>query len=198
MLSRLTSHEQTIIRLLYGLEENDGRTLTPKEIAALLGVVPKTIQRTARRALRKLRLPAQMVVPASHTPRQQGRTQAEMHAQHLARRAEQEAKVAAAYARLEAQEEPMTMLALAREAQVGTTIANRYLCARWGTVQQRLEQAYAKLVPEAGAITVERLARAARVSERAASDFLHGQRGTVRQARPRRKAVLTAIGTVSA
>jgi hypothetical protein len=70
-----------------------------------------------------------------------------------------------------------------------TTIANAYLCRRWGTIPQRLERAYADLVPTGVAITVERLARAARVGERAASDFLHEQRGTIRQARPRQKPV---------
>ncbi len=102
--------------------------------------------------------------------------------------------MADAYARLEAQGVVITMLALAQAAQVGTTIANAYLCKRWGTVQQRLEQAYARLVTEDGPITVERLAKAARVSERASSNFLHVQRGTVRQVHPRRKSLLPSSG----
>jgi RNA polymerase sigma factor (sigma-70 family) len=181
LLGRLTPREQTMLRLFYGLEEADGRTLTRQEIAALLGIAPRTVQRALKRALRKLHATPQETTP---TPGQRI-PEAEKQAQRQARRAAQEASVAAAYARMEAQGLPITMLALAREAQVGTTIANAYLCQRWGTVPQRLEQAYAELAPTAAAITVERLAKAARVSERAASDFLHGQRGTTRQSRPR-------------
>ncbi len=88
---------------------------------------------------------------------------------------------------MEAEGRAITMLRLAQEAQVGTTIANAYLCRRWGTVPQRLERAYATLVESGAVITVRGLGKAARVSERAASDFLHGQRGTTRQKRPRHK-----------
>lgn len=192
LLSQLTSREQTIMRLLYGLEETDGRTLNAKEVAAHLGVVPRTIQQAVRRALRKLRMVPDTAAPASATRSHQAASQAEKQEKRLARRAEQEAQVAGAYVRLEAQGRPITMLALAQEAQVGTTIANRYLCAQWGTVAQRLHRAYAERVPQAGSITVEQLAKAARVSERAASDFLHRQRGTVRQARSRRNSVPTS------
>src|SRR5260370_31634928 len=82
-------------------------------------------------------------------------------AERQARRAAQEASLAEAYARL--------------EAQVSSTIANAYLCRRWGTVPQRLQRAYAELIQMGAAITVERLAKAARVGEQAASDFLHEQ-----------------------
>src|SRR5260370_26959847 len=47
-------------------------------------------------------------------------------AERQARRAAQEASLAEAYARL--------------EAQVSSTIANAYLCRRWGTVPQRLQR----------------------------------------------------------
>jgi RNA polymerase sigma factor (sigma-70 family) len=186
LLARLTPREQTVLRLYYGLEESDGRRLTRQEIAALLGVVPGTVQGALKRALRKLRTAPKE--RANSTPGQRI-PEAEKQAQRLARRAEQEANLVQAYTWLEAQELPITMLALAREAQVGTTMANAYLCQRWGTIPQRLERAYAQLVPTEAVITVERLARTARVSERAASDFLHVQRGTTRQARPRQTPV---------
>jgi RNA polymerase sporulation-specific sigma factor len=186
LLARLTPREQMVLRLFYGLEESDGRRLTRQEIAALLGVVPGTVQGALKRALRKLRTAPQERANQTHGQRMQD---AEKQAQRLARRAEQEASLVQAYTRLEAQGLPITMLALAREAQVGTTMANAYLCQCWGTVPQRLERAYAELIPTEAAITVERLAKTARVSERAASDFLHVQRGTTRQARSRQKTV---------
>jgi len=166
-----------------------------REIAALLGVVPGTIQQAVARSFRKLRIVARTAQHMPQSTNRQATKEAESkQAQCKARRAEQEARVADAYARLEAQGVVITMLALAQAAQVGTTIANAYLCKRWGTVQQRLEQAYARLVTEDGPITVERLAKAARVSERASSNFLHVQRGTVRQVHPRRKSLLPSSG----
>jgi DNA-binding CsgD family transcriptional regulator len=186
LLARLTPREQTVLRLYYGLEGSDGRRLTRREIAALLGVVPGTVQGALKRAMRKLRTAPQERANPTHGQLMQD---AEKPAQSLAWRAEQEASLVQAYTRLEAQGLPITMLALAREAQVGTTMANAYLCQRWGSVKQRLERAYAQLTATEAAITVERLAKTARVSERAASDFLHVQRGTTRQARPRQKPV---------
>jgi len=181
LLGRLTTREQTVLRLFHGLDEADGRTLTRKEIAALLGVAPQTVRDAFRRAVRKLR-----AAPKEPAPRPEPR---DREAERQARRAAQQASLDQAYTRLESQGLPITMLSLAREAQVSTTTANAYLCQRWGTVPQRLERAYAQLIQMATAITVERLAKAARVGERAASDFLHVQRGTTRQARPRHKVV---------
>ena len=181
LLVRLTPRERTILRLFSGLDEADGRTLSRTEIAALLGLTPGAVKGAIRRALRKLR-----AAPKEPPPAQEPR---DKEAERQARRAAQEASLDRAYARLEAQGLPITMLALAREAQVGTTVANSYLCRRWGTVPQRLDRTYAALALTGAFITVERLAKAARVSERAASDFLHVQRGTARQARPRHKPV---------
>ena len=181
LLIRLTPREQRILRLFYGLDEADGRTLSRTEIAALLDLTPGAVKGAIRRALRKLR-----AAPKEPPPAQEPR---DKEAERQARRAAQEASLDQAYAHLEAQGLPITMLALAREAQVGTTVAHAYLCRRWGMVSQRLERAYAELVLTGAFITVERLAKAARVSERAASDFLHVQRGTSRQARPRHKPV---------
>ena len=185
LLARLTPRERTVLRLCYGLDAADGRQLRRSEIAALLGVAPGAVKGVLRRAFHKLRS-----APKEVTRLEERREkEAEKHAQRQGRSAAQQASLDQAYARLEAQGVPITMVRLAQEAQVGTTTANAYLCRRWGTIPQRLERAYADLVPTGVAITVERLARAARVGERAASDFLHAQRGTTRQARPRHKAM---------
>jgi RNA polymerase sigma-E/F/G factor len=185
LLARLTAHERTVLRLCYGLDEADGRILSRTEIAALLGVTPGAVKGAIRRALRKLRATPREIV----TVEERRKREAERHTQNEAKRAAQEASLEEAYGRLEAQGYPITMLTLAREAQLGTTPANAYLRRRWGTIPQRLQRAYSELVQRAAVITVERLARTARVGERAASDFLHVQRGTTRRARPRHKAL---------
>ncbi len=183
LLGRLAPHERTVLRLFYGLDEADGRTLSRSEIAALLGITLDAVKKTLQRAIRKL-----CAVPQEANRREEQRKMVvEKQAARQARCLAQEAGLEAAYARLEAQGLPITMLRLAQEAQVGTTLANAYLCRRWGTIPQRLQRAYTELVQAAAVITVERLARTARVGERAASDFLHIQRGTTRRARPRRK-----------
>jgi RNA polymerase sigma factor (sigma-70 family) len=185
LLARLTAHERTVLRLCYGLDEADGRTLSRTEVAVLLGITPAAVKAAIRRAFHKMRAAPKEVVIVE----EQRKRGSERHTQHEAKRAAQEASLEEAYVRLEAQGCSITMLRLAQEAQVGTTPANAYLRRRWGTIPQRLQQAYSELVQAATVITVERLARAARVGERAASDFLHVQRGTTRQARLRHKAV---------
>jgi hypothetical protein len=124
--------------LFYGLEEADGRTLSRTEIAAHLSRAPGAVKGAIRRALRKLR-----AAPKEPPPRQEPR---DKEAERQAQRAAQEVSLDQAYARLEAQGLPITVLTLALEAQVGTSAANAYLCRRWGTVPQRLERAYAELL----------------------------------------------------
>lgn len=119
--------------LFYGLEEADGRTLSRTEIAAHLSLAPGAVKGAIRRALRKLR-----AAPKDPPPRQEPR---DKEAARQAQRAAQEVSLDQAYARLEAQGLPITMLTLALEAQVGTSVANAYLCRRWGMVPQRLERA---------------------------------------------------------
>lgn len=119
--------------LFYDLEEADGRTLSRTEIAAHLSLAPGAVKGAIRRALRKLR-----AAPKEPPPRQEPR---DKEAEQQAQRAAQEVSLDQAYVRLEAQGLPITMLTLALEAQVGTSVANAYLCWRWGTVPQRLERA---------------------------------------------------------
>jgi RNA polymerase sigma factor (sigma-70 family) len=183
-----------VLRLLYGLDEADRRTLSRREIVAHLGVAPGAVKGDLRRAFHKLRAAPLDAAQLEKQRQQEAERQAQRQARQAvqederqARRAEQEASLDQAYARMEAEGRAITMLRLAQEAQVGTTIANAYLLRRWGTVPQRLERAYAALVESGAVITVRGLGKAARVSERAASDFLHGQRGTTRQKRPRHK-----------
>lgn len=191
LLARLSAREQMVLRLYYGVEEADGRTLSRTEIAVLLGVTPTAVKGVLQRALRKLRAAPKPATPAQE-PREK---EAERQAQREAKRAVETARLAQAYVRLEAQGRAITMLTLAQEAQVQTTSASVYLCQCWGTIADRLQRAYAQLIPTEAAITVERLAKAARVGERAASDFLHEQRGTTRQARPRHQAMQLSAGT---
>lgn len=134
LLAALTQREQQVIRLSYGLDEADGRTFTRKEIAALLGIVPGGVQRTLRRALRKLRTPQVQQARSATQSQVMQEKQARLAAEREVKRAVEEARLteAEAYTRLKAQGIAITMLRLAQEAQVGTSIANTYLCARWG------------------------------------------------------------------
>jgi len=114
--------------LFYGLEEADGRTLSRAP-------QPRTRSRKGRD---QARLAQAACCSQGTPPRQEPR---DKEAGQQTQRTAQEVSLDQAYARLEAQGLPITMLTLALEAQVGTSVANAYLCRRWGMVPQRLERA---------------------------------------------------------
>ena len=54
-ISRLSEREQTIIRLRFGLGNADGKELTQKEVAELLGISQSYISRLEKKIMRRLK-----------------------------------------------------------------------------------------------------------------------------------------------
>ncbi len=54
-ISRLSEREQTIIRLRFGLGRADGKELTQKEVAELLGISQSYISRLEKKIMRRLK-----------------------------------------------------------------------------------------------------------------------------------------------
>ncbi len=54
-IGKLTEREQTIIRLRFGLGSVDGKELTQKEVAELLGISQSYISRLEKKIMRRLK-----------------------------------------------------------------------------------------------------------------------------------------------
>ena len=54
-ISKLSEREQTIIRLRFGLGNADGKELTQKEVAELLGISQSYISRLEKKIMRRLK-----------------------------------------------------------------------------------------------------------------------------------------------
>ena len=54
-ISKLSSREQTIIRLRFGLGREDGKEKTQKEVADLLGISQSYISRLEKRIMKRLK-----------------------------------------------------------------------------------------------------------------------------------------------
>ncbi|MDE7258560.1 MAG: sigma-70 family RNA polymerase sigma factor, partial [Lachnospiraceae bacterium] len=54
-IAKLTEREQTIIRLRFGLGSVDGKELTQKEVAELLGISQSYISRLEKKIMRRLK-----------------------------------------------------------------------------------------------------------------------------------------------
>jgi RNA polymerase primary sigma factor len=162
LLSRLTEREQQVLRLRYGLDEADGRCLTPAAIARQLGLDCSTVSHLEYRALRKLRA----------LPRLQDETAAKQQAN---RRQEQLERLQAACVDLEQQGLAITVKALARQSHVDKAAVRPFVRDYWnqhGSEQERLEAACAALEAEGLPITMANLCSRAHVGSRAAAAFL--------------------------
>ncbi len=54
-ISKLSEREQTIIKLRFGLGNADGKELTQKEVAELLGISQSYISRLEKKIMRRLK-----------------------------------------------------------------------------------------------------------------------------------------------
>ena len=54
-ISKLSEREQTIIKLRFGLGNTDGKELTQKEVAELLGISQSYISRLEKKIMRRLK-----------------------------------------------------------------------------------------------------------------------------------------------
>jgi len=87
LLARLTPRERTVLRLLYGLDEADGRTLSRREIAAHLGVALGAVKGDLWRAFHKLRAASLDAAQLAEHRQQEAERQAQRLAQRAARSA---------------------------------------------------------------------------------------------------------------
>lgn len=162
MLSRLTEREQQVLRLRYGLDEADGRCLTPVAIARQLGLDGSTVYHLEYRALRKLRA----------QPRLQGNEACQGREQ---RRQEQLERLQTACDDLERQGLSITVKVLARQSHVDKAAVRPFVRDYWnqhGSEQEHLEAACAALEAEGLPITMAHLCSRAHVGSRAAAAFL--------------------------
>jgi RNA polymerase primary sigma factor len=184
LLSRLTVREQQILRLHYGLDEEDGRCQAPAAIARQLGLDCSTVCTLERRALQKRR--------ALQDPQGEEVRHQQMH-RRLAlpgspqeqekRRQEQTQRLEAACAALEAQGIPVNVRTLAALAHVDKKVIAPFVRLYWdrqGSEQERLEAACAELEAESTPVTMARLCSRAHVGSRAAAAFLNNYHPVVR------------------
>jgi RNA polymerase sigma factor (sigma-70 family) len=188
-LSYLSPHAQAVLRLRYGLSDDNERCHSTAEIVRLLGIRRTEVQRLERDALTRLRALAEgkatltqwrgqtrIADPAAHT--------------HLTLSPEQEAALTTAYADLKARGVPVTGRALAQAAGVGQNRAQQFLRQyreqfpdEWTSPaarhQQRLAhvaEVHAELVAQGQHITPDTLVIAAHVRIETVLEFLHAQR----------------------
>jgi len=191
MLAGLDIREQQILRLRYGLDEHDGRTLDRDDIARELGLSVAQVTNIELNALRRLRK-CMGIIYTSTSPKVQQ--------YHQRRKQEQQARLQAVYEQMQAQGNPgpITCDALCAVAHVGKGAAAAFLRLQYGnekrarvdrsiSPQERLQAAYTQLVECGECLSVPRLKATARVGSTAARQFLRSQ-GVPPQQGGRRKA----------
>ncbi|HLQ27920.1 MAG TPA: sigma-70 family RNA polymerase sigma factor [Ktedonobacteraceae bacterium] len=180
LLARLTPREQQVIRMRYGLDEQDGREQTPTVISQQLGLDCSTVCNIIRRALQKMRAEE---TPHKTCQRAQGHTPHKQDNQ----RQQQYARLVAASAHLEAQGQSVTVHALARLAHVDKAVIQEFLRAQrahQGSEQERLVAARSQLEAQGQAVTCARLCAGAHVSFKVAATFLRAHPCSPKPKRP--------------
>jgi len=192
LLATLPAREQRVLRLRYGLDEQDGRTLDHEDVACELGLSVTQVTSIETNALRRLRDAVGVSRLSTCSPRRQ--------AYHHQRKQEQQARLHAAYEQLQAQGVPITQDALRAAAHVDNVVAAEFLRSRcwngkhWKRIdastssQERLEAAYAQLVESGDVLSITRLKAAAHVGAAAARRFLRSRGVPVLTWAPTRKA----------
>jgi RNA polymerase sigma factor (sigma-70 family) len=188
-LSALTSQQQTVLRLRYGLADEDERAYSVGEIACILGLSRKTVDNAVRAGLARLRALAEGRATSVETqgrPRITGSTYQQRHASDQVAR---QRCLEDAYRRLLAQGVSVTHRRLAQEAHASNNVVCAFLREKRGMSrkeveraraearQQQLEVAYEGLLARGISPTYERLAHAAHTSNSAVRAFLRSKRG---------------------
>jgi RNA polymerase sigma factor (sigma-70 family) len=179
-LSYLPERTQTILRLRYGLGEEDERDYSVIEIAAYLGLTRETVNSAIHDGMARLRA---LVEGKATISRHKGKARISYPAIMYNRRITEtkEAALLCAYAELEASGTAVTGDKLAKAAGVGITLARVFLRSyrpetpkerRAEHRQARLKEAYERLTTQAQPFTYATLAREARVGKPAAKSFL--------------------------
>jgi RNA polymerase sigma factor (sigma-70 family) len=184
MLCLLPSRTQTILRLRYGLGEEDERAYSVIEIAARLGLTREIVNAAIHNGMARLRALAEGKATIT---RRNGRACISYPAldDHPITEA-QEATFRRACAELLAEGGVITGKRLAQASGVSVKLAQRFLRVhreespketRAKQREARLEEAYKRLTTEGKPFTGAMLARAAHVDDRVAHRFLKERRG---------------------
>ncbi len=171
LLSHLSLREQQVVRLRYGLNEQDGQERSQVAVAAQLGIAQAQVNRIERGALAKLRALGMQVAPAHDTTEriskgQQRQVLLERLAQEVqAQGGSEEERLVSAYERLAAQRfTGINPFQLSKVAQVDGRTAVAFLHARLGgSPQERIAAAYAQLAAQGEHPTRERIRQLAHV-----------------------------------
>ncbi len=188
-LSYLSPHAQAVLRLRYGLADDNERCHSTAEIVRLLGIRRTEVQRLERDALMRLRALAEGKATLTHW-RGQIRIACPAAQARLTIAPEQAAALTAAHAALQARGMPVTGRTLARAAGVGHNRAQQFLRqyrqqfpGTWTSPaerhQQRLAhvaQVYAELVAQGQPITTRTLVKVAHVRIETVLEFLRAHR----------------------
>ncbi len=189
-LSFLSAQEQAVVRLHYGLSEEDERAYGFTEIGRLLGVKPGTVEARLRSAL--LRLKALATGTATLTPRQgKLRVSGLFRYQPPTLTAEQEHTLMQTATRLREQGVPVSISRLHMASGLSYGHAQAFLSQHRDQFPrldptslhpQRLAhvaRVCAELEAQGERVSVERLAKAAHVRSATASEFLRARKKEV-------------------
>lgn len=186
LLSYLSPRAQAIVRLRYGLCDDNERRHTTNEIAGLLGIDRRVVLTTERDALARLRA---LVAGKATIGRKNGKPcicYPDIH-NNFTITPEQEAAMLRACRDLQAQGVIVTGRALAKAAGTSAGHALMFLrlhrteppkAARARQRQQKLEEVWTRLEAQGVRVTSPLLAKEAGVAKQTAIDFLTARRRT--------------------
>jgi RNA polymerase sigma factor (sigma-70 family) len=187
LLSHLSPRAEQVLRLCFGLFEDDGRPRSPAEIADLLAIPVHAVHTAKQQALARLRTIAEghavqrKRAPSSRSERPSSTTRPG-EPRPLT---DGQQRLERAWTYLEAQHLPITAARLARLAAVHFITADRFLRRRTRPVEQterslaeRLEQAYTRLQTTGKRVTAYALAKEVDVHPSTAQRFLLAHENT--------------------
>jgi len=184
LLSHLSSRAEQVLRLSFGLFEEDGRPRPPAEIADLLAIPVHAVHTTKQQALARLRTIAEgqtghpvqrKRAPSSHSERPSSTT----YSGEPRPLTDGQQRLERAWTHLEAHHLPITAARLARLAVVHFITADRFLRRRTRPAEgaersltEQLEQAYTQLQATGKRVTAYALAKQVDVHPSTAQRFL--------------------------
>jgi len=183
LLSHLSLREQQVVRLRYGLDEQDGRERSQVAVAAQLGIAQPQVNRIERGALAQLRALGMQAAPAQDSTERIGKgRQRQALLEQLAREVQaqggsEEERLATAYERLGVQGfTGVNPFQLSKVAQVDGRTAVAFLHARLGgSPQERIAVAYSQLVAQGEQPTRARLSQLAHVDGKQITAYKQAQ-----------------------
>jgi|GEM_PF-1227908 len=190
LLSHLSPRAEHVLRLSFGLFEEDGRSRSPAEIADLLDIPVHAVHTTRQQALSRLRTIANgqtgHPVQRKRAPSRRGERPSPTTRWGEPRQlTDGQQRLERAWTYLEAQHLPVTAAQLARLAAVHFITADRFLRRRTRPAEgaersltERLEQAYTQLQATGKRVTAYALAKQVDVHPSTAQRFLLAHENT--------------------